>query len=331
MAETTNRVLSLLSLLQTHRQWPGPELARRLGVTPRTLRRDVERLRELGYTIAAERGAAGGYRLEAGERLPPLLLSDDEAVAVGVGLRVAATYGLAGGEDTSLSALAKFEQVLPAGVRERVNALSHVAHMRSPRESTVAPQLLGELAIACRDRERVRFHYTARDGEATDRVVEPHSLVVADRAWYLVAWDVRRDDWRTFRLDRISRLFATRLSFSERVLPEEDAVAFVRSAISSAFTGAAPALTGAAAILALPVERMREWFGPWAGEATAVDEHRTRWPIRPDLPETMLASLVWIPEGVEYTLEGPPALLDRAGEVADRLTRASRRRFTAPA
>jgi predicted DNA-binding transcriptional regulator YafY len=323
MAETTNRVLALLSLLQTHRQWPGPELARRLDVTPRTLRRDIDRLRELGYTIAAERGAAGGYRLEAGERLPPLLLSDDEAVAVAVGLRIAATRGLIDGEDTSLSALAKFEQVLPAAIRERVNALSHVVETRSPGEPLVAPELLGELAIACRDRERVRFRYTARDGAETDRVVEPHSLVVADRAWYLVAWDVRREDWRTFRVDRIARLFGTRVGFAPRPLPAGDAAQVVRSAMSSGFTSGATLPTGVAAVIRLPEAVLREQFGRWAGAAHAVDDEHTRWPIAPDLPETMLASLVWIPEGVDYTLEGPPEFLAAAREVASRLVRAS--------
>lgn len=322
MADTTNRVLALLSLLQTHRQWPGPELARRLDVTPRTLRRDIDRLRELGYTIAAERGAAGGYRLEAGERLPPLLLSDDEAVAVAIGLRIAATHGLVDGEDTSLSALAKFEQVLPAAVRERVNALSRVVETRSPREPRVAPDLLGELAIACRDRERVRFRYTARDGAASERLVEPVALVAADRAWYLVAWDVRRDDWRTFRVDRIAAVFGTRVAFTERPLPTADAAEFVRAALSSAFLGDR-ARPGAAAILALPEATMREWFGRWAGDATAVDPDHTRWPIPPDLPETMLASLVWIPEGVEYTIEGSPEFLAAARDVAARMGRAA--------
>ncbi len=322
MADTTNRVLALLSLLQTHRRWPGPELARRLEVTPRTLRRDVDRLRELGYAIVAERGAAGGYRLEAGERLPPLLLSDDEAVAVAVGLRVAATRGLIDGEHTTLAALAKFEQVLPPTVRERVNALGRFVEAGAPRDHGVSPEMLGQLALACRDRERVRFRYTARDGTDSERVAEPSSLVVAERAWYLVAWDVRREDWRTFRVDRIARLTGTRLSFAERPLPEADAAAFVRAAISSAFAPDGTTSVPAAAVLSMPEAAMREWFGPWAGDAEAIDERTVRWPIAPDAPDAMLASLMWIPPGVEYRLEGSPELVAAAREIAERMARA---------
>ena len=151
MAETTSRTLELLHLLQTHRQWPGPELAERLGVTDRTLRRDIERLRELGYRVAAERGANGGYRLEAGANLPPLLLTNDEAVAMAIGLRLAAAQGLVDGALTTQTALAKFEQVLPSAVRERVNALAASIAPESPRGAPVAGELLGQLALACRD------------------------------------------------------------------------------------------------------------------------------------------------------------------------------------
>ncbi|MEP6980968.1 MAG: WYL domain-containing protein, partial [Nakamurella sp.] len=197
MSGATSRVLDLLCLLQTHRQWAGADLSRRLGVTERTLRRDVERLRELGYRVDATRGISGGYRLAAGSQLPPLLLSDDEAVAVAVGLRLAATQGLVDGEQTTLSALAKFEQLLPKALRRRVNALGEHLRPTQPLGGAVSPEMLGQLALACRDTERIRFRYTVADGTETERQVEPLSVVAAQRAWYLVCWDVVRADWRT--------------------------------------------------------------------------------------------------------------------------------------
>jgi predicted DNA-binding transcriptional regulator YafY len=316
MAETTARILSLLSLLQTHRQWGGGELASRLGVTDRTLRRDIERLRELGYQVAATRGAAGGYRLEAGSQLPPLLLTDDEAVTMAIGLRVAATQGLADGEQTTLSALAKFEQVLPAALRHRVNALAGFLQPQTPR-STGAPvsqELLGQLALACRDRERIRFHYEAASGEESDRVVEPHTLVAAERRWFFVCWDLHRADWRTFRVDRMSRFFGTRVHFEPRELPADDAAEFVQAALSALRRPLA-----AAAHLELPLATMKEYFGVWASEAEALDDRTTRWPIGGDSFETMLASLVWIPVGVPYTLHGSPEFLAFAADAAARL------------
>jgi predicted DNA-binding transcriptional regulator YafY len=297
MAETTNRVLALLSLLQTHRQWSGPELARRLEVTPRTLRRDVDRLRELGYRIGAVRGATGGYRLEPGERLPPLLLYDAEAVMTAIGLRVAASLGLSDGEDTTLSALAKFEQVLPSALRERVNALGGHVEARAPRAHGVSTELLGQLALACRDRERIRFRYTASGGEETDRVAEPVTLVSAERAWYLLAF------------------------FDERRPPSDDPAEFVRQGLTSA--RAREGAERGAAVLAMPIDRMRERFGPYARDAEAVDADHTRWPIAADAIEVMLSSLVWIPAGVAYRLEGSPEFLAAAREAAARLALAA--------
>lgn len=206
MLETSARLLRLLSLLQAHREWSGPDLADRLGVTPRTIRRDVDRLRELGYPVNASPGTGGGYQLGAGAELPPLLLDDDEAVAVAVGLRTAAGQGIEGIGETSVSALAKLEQVLPNRLRRRVGALNAftVPMLRDPQPSAVDPGVLTELANACRDRERLRFDYRDHGGSPTRRTVEPHRLVCTERRWYLVAWDVDRDDWRTFRADRIT-------------------------------------------------------------------------------------------------------------------------------
>ncbi|WP_022892144.1 helix-turn-helix transcriptional regulator, partial [Agromyces subbeticus] len=240
MAATTSRTLELLSLLQSHRHWSARELVDRLGVSDRTLRRDVDRLRELGYGIDSARGSAGGYRLQAGTGLPPLLLTDDEGVAIAVGLRSQATAGLRGAEHTTISALAKLEQVLPPALRRRIEALqSHAAvgvgGPGSARSGRPAPEidtdLLGLLALGCRDSERLRFTYTDAAGESSSRVVEPYRLVPVARRWYLLAWDRQRDDWRTFRLDRISDLFQTRVQFEPRPMTDEQARDRVETAL----------------------------------------------------------------------------------------------------
>jgi predicted DNA-binding transcriptional regulator YafY len=319
MAETTSRILALLNLLQTHRQWTGTELAARLEITGRTLRRDIDRLRELGYRVEATRGAAGGYRLEAGAALPPLLLTDDEAVTMAVGLRVAATQGIADGEQTTLSALAKFEQVLPPALRQRVNALSVAVQSLTPRGEPIPAELLGQLALACRDRERIRFSYVAGDGAASERVVEPHSLVASGRTWFLVCWDLRRDDWRTFRVDRITGFFGTRVRSAPRDLPAADAAEFVAVALASLRRGR---LT-AEVVMRMPLHDMRAYFGPWATGAEAVDEEHTRWPIGGESMETMFAALAWIPAGVHYEIHGDDAFMRFAREAAERLGRAT--------
>ena len=180
--DPSSRMLRLLSLLQTHRFWPGAELADRLEVSPRTLRRDIDRLRELGYLVDATRGAAGGYRLQAGTDLPPLLLDDDEAVAIAVGLRTAAGSAVDGIEETSVRALAKLEQVLPKRLRRRVQALGSSTVPLTYRREPVDAETLTTIAQACRDQERLQFDYTRRDGEGAGRAVEPHALVADDGA-----------------------------------------------------------------------------------------------------------------------------------------------------
>ena len=207
MTATSARLLKLLSLLQTRRDWTGDELARRLEVSGRTIRRDIERLRELGYPVDALTGPAGGYRLHAGTAMPPLLLDDDEAVAIAVGLRTAARASVTGIEETSVRALVKLEQVLPSHLRRRVNALqTATVTLAASGGPTVDPEALTAIAGACRDRERLRFAYRGRDATESSRIVEPHTLVNLGRRWYLVAWDCDRDDWRTFRVDRLTRL-----------------------------------------------------------------------------------------------------------------------------
>ena len=204
MESSAARLLELLSLLQSRPHWNATELAERLSITPRTVRRDVARLRDLGYPVDAGAGRAGGYELGAGGRLPPLLLSDDEAVAVAVGLRAAASGGVAGYDDAAVAALAKLEQVLPARLRERVLAVhGSTVLVRTPSETVVDPDVLMTLAQGCRRSERLTFKYRDGSGRASERRVEPYGLVNADRRWYLVAFDLDRDDWRNFRLDRV--------------------------------------------------------------------------------------------------------------------------------
>jgi predicted DNA-binding transcriptional regulator YafY len=232
-------MLRLLSLLQARRQWPGPDLAGRLGVSARTLRRDVDRLRELGYPVRARRGTDGGYELDAGAALPPLGLDEEEAVALAVGLLAArpgaAVTGLA---DTSVRALAKLAPALPAPLRRRVGALTAVTvpvGWGEAGQAGPAPDAAALLAAAqaCRAAARVAFSYTARDGARSDREVEPHGLVLLGRCWYLVAWDLARHDWRTFRIDRMGAPRRCGPPFAPRRLPAADPGAFVRDRIQA--------------------------------------------------------------------------------------------------
>ena len=233
--DPTGRALQLLSLLQTHRFWHGAELAARLEVTERTVRRDVDRLRDLGYLVDSTSGKYGGYRLATGAHVPPLVLDDDEAVAVTVGLRYAAEAAIGGMEETSLRALTKIETLLPHRLRRRVSALhsSVTSLRRAADDDVVDPEALSVFAAACRDQEHVRFDYRRGDGESSRRLVEPHQLVTAGRRWYLVAWDQHRRDWRTFRLDRIRDPWPAGSHFTPRVIPGGDAAGYVASSIGS--------------------------------------------------------------------------------------------------
>ncbi|MET7974828.1 YafY family protein [Streptomyces mirabilis] len=269
MLETSARLLRLLSLLQAHREWSGADLADRLGVTPRTIRRDVDRLRELGYPVNASPGTGGGYQLGAGAELPPLLLDDDEAVAVAVGLRTAAGQGIEGIGETSVRALAKLEQVLPSRLRRRVSALNAftVPMLRGPQPSAVDPGVLTELAHACRDGERLRFEYRDHGGSPTRRTVEPHRLVCTERRWYLVAWDVDRDDWRTFRADRITPRPPHGPRFTPRTPPAEDLAAYVSKGVSTTAYA-----SQAVVRLFVPIEEAAERISPSAGTLEASGE-----------------------------------------------------------
>ncbi|WP_432125938.1 helix-turn-helix transcriptional regulator [Streptomyces sp. bgisy082] len=224
MTDTPARLLHLLSLLQTPREWPGSELAERLSVSPRTIRRDVDRLRDLGYPVEATLGAVGGYRLVAGTAMPPLLLDDEEAVAIAVGLRAGAGHAIEGVEEASVRALAKLEQVLPARLRHRVSTLQNATIPLTRGDgATVAPATLTALAGTVTGREKLRFGYRAGDGAETKRLVEPYRLVSTGYRWYLVAYDLGREDWRTFRVDRVSDPLATGARFAPRELPAGDA------------------------------------------------------------------------------------------------------------
>ncbi|MFF2651857.1 helix-turn-helix transcriptional regulator [Streptomyces sp. NPDC058045] len=230
--DTPARLLQLLSLLQTPREWPGGELAGRLGVSRRTVRRDIDRLRELGYPVQAARGAEGGYRLVAGKAMPPLVLDDEEAVAIAVGLRAGAGHAVEGVDEASVRALAKLEQVLPGRLRHRVAALSTATMaLTSSDGARIAPETLTVIAAAAAGRERLRFAYRAHDGADSRRLVEPYRLVSAWRRWYLVAYDLEREDWRTFRVDRVADPLATGARFTPREVPAGGEAEYLRQSL----------------------------------------------------------------------------------------------------
>ncbi|HTN24727.1 MAG TPA: YafY family protein [Solirubrobacteraceae bacterium] len=315
MTETSGRLLKLLSLLQTRRDWPGNELADRLGVSGRTIRRDVERLRELGYPVDAVTGPAGGYRLHAGTAMPPLLLDDDEAVAIAVGLRTAAGASVTGIEETAIRALVKLEQVLPAHLRRRVNALQSVLATLPASGPLVDPETLTAIAGGCRERERLRFDYRSRDATESSRHVEPHSLVNLGRRWYLVAWDCDREDWRTFRVDRLERPRPAGTRFALRTLPAENPAAYVAANLKGA-----PARHQARVTLHAPAEQLRARPHLW-GTVEPIDEHSCEYRASDD-------SLDWLAMrigmfGVEFEVHEPPELVDAVRALAGRCARAT--------
>jgi len=214
--ETSVRLLRLLALLQTGRVWNGAELAERLGVTTRTVRNDLERLRLLGYEVVSRKGPAGGYSLDAGPAMPPLLLDDEEAVAIAVALRAAAAGSVTGIEETATRALSKLERTLPHRLRPTLEILRSATDTAPGEGPTVAPHVLNAVATAIHRNERLRFDYTSHEGAGSRRDVEPHRLVYTGRRWYLLAWDVGRDDWRTFRTDRLDPVVPTGPRFSPR-------------------------------------------------------------------------------------------------------------------
>lgn len=232
MEATTERVLRLLALLQRRPSWTATELAAELGVTDRCVRRDVERLRAIGYPVHATAGVGGGYQLGAGTRLPPLLLDDEEAIATAVSLRLASGGTVTGSGEAALRALTKLDQVMPARLRAEVRAVHGATETLVGPAVEIDAELLVTLARACRDAVRVRFRYAGRDGGEHERTVEPVRMVTTGRRWYLMAWDVDRADWRTFRLDRMREVAATTWRFHAREHP--DPVAYVQRSVTGA-------------------------------------------------------------------------------------------------
>jgi predicted DNA-binding transcriptional regulator YafY len=315
--DTSARLLRLLSLLQSRRDWGGADLAERLAVTPRTVRRDVERLRRLGYPVRAMPGVAGGYRLEAGAALPPLLLDDDEAVAVAVGLRTAADGTVSGLEEASIRALSKLEQVLPARLRHRLTALHESTVQLPGRGPMVDPAVLSAIAGACRGRERLRFGYRDGSGATSTRTVEPHRLVHTGRRWYLVARDIQREDWRSFRADRITAPAPTGVRFTPRDPP--DAAAFVATAITTS-----PYAYSARVRLHAPARIVAERVPPTVGVLDAVDDATCILTTGSNSLDSLAAHLALI--GVDFQILEPPELIGHVRAMAETLARATRPR-----
>jgi predicted DNA-binding transcriptional regulator YafY len=311
---TSSRLLTLLSLLQGRRDWPGGELAERLEVSARTVRRDVERLRSLGYPVESMTGPTGGYQLRAGTAMPPLLLDDDEAIAIAVGLRTAAGGSVSGIEETAVRALVKLEQVLPSHLRRRVQALGAATQTLNVYGGPqVDPQTLTVIATAVRDRERLRFAYTARDRAGSRREAEPHSLVNAGRRWYLVAYDCGREDWRTFRVDRIETPASTGARFTPRELPAKDAAAYVSQQLQSYSSRYEARVTVECPASAL---EGRRWL---VGDITPLGENRCEVRTSDDNLDWLAMRIAML--SAPYTVHEPPELIERLRAIADRIAR----------
>lgn len=318
MLETSARLLRLLSLLQSRRDWRGTELAGRLGVGLRTVRRDIDRLRDLGYPVDASPGAAGGYRLgTGGAAVPPLLLDDEEAVAVAISLHSATTGSVAGLEETALRALTKLQAMLPSRLRHKITAFHAITlPLTGSSVGAVDPELLTSIAAACRDQRQLRLRYQGRSG-LTSRTVEPHRLVHTTRRWYLLAWDTHRGDWRTFRLDRIQGpLGPSGARFTPRQPPSEGVAAYVAQAISSA-----PYRYQARILIHAPLEAVAERSSPTAGRLEAVSEHACVLHTGSNsLEELALYTAI---KGFDFQVLDPPELVPVLQALAERLRRAA--------
>ena len=314
MASPSARVLRLLSLLQVRREWPGPELAGRLGVDARTIRRDVDRLRQLGYVIDASAGIGGGYRLGAGSETPPLLLEDDEAVAVAVALGAAAASA-GDTQDVSLRVLAKMDQLLPKRLRRKLTSVPAVTLSLAASESPASLRVLAAVASACRDTLQLRFAYRDKQSRVSSRIVEPMRLVHTGRRWYLAAWDVARRDWRTFRVDRIAE--QPRLATGPRFLPRdppEDFATMVRKSITSW-----PQTLRARVRVEVPAAELQARTPSWVGTIEPLDEGSCELTVGGDCPE-MLVWLLLHAMG-DFTLIEPSEAAEPIRAVAERLLR----------
>lgn len=321
MFETSARLLRLLGLLQSRRDWTGDQLAQRLEVTARTIRTDIERLRALGYAVDAVPGVGGGYRLGVGAAVPPLLLDDEEAVAVAIGLRGAATGAIEGIEETSIRALTKLEQLLPSRLRRRIASLAAatvtVPSLAAPTPS-VDPETLMAIANACRDHERLRFDYASHSATESRRLVEPHRIVSSGRRWYLLAHDVDRGDWRTFRVDRM-RL---RLPAGPRFVPRDLPDAEVRERVSGQLATATWAYRARVTVFApadVVVARL-----PWPATIEPIDASSCTLEVGSDSPELLAVHLGML--GADFTIDPAesPELTEWLQVLASRYARAGR-------
>jgi predicted DNA-binding transcriptional regulator YafY len=315
MLETSARLLRLLSLLQARRDWTSAELAGRLGVTTRTVRTDVGRLRGLGYPVDARPGVAGGYRLGTSGTLPPLLLDDDEAVAVAIGLCTAASGSIVGIEETSVRALAKLQQLLPSRLRHRVSAFQSSAMPMPSPGPRVDPDVLTMIAAACRDHERIRFGYRTHSGAAGLRSVEPYRLVNDRRRWYLVAWDLDREGWRTFRVDRIEPRSPAGPRFTPRAVPSDEEIA----AQVARGVGEATWRCRARVIVHAPAAYVRGRL-PISVRVEPLGDDRCA--FEPGSDEPLLLALYVGMLDADFTVVDSPELMDALGELTRRFQRA---------
>ncbi len=312
MLDASARLLRLLSLLPSKPEWSGPELAGRLHVTPRTLRRDVAKLRDLGYPIHAAPGIAGGYRLGAGTTLPPLPLDDEEAVAVALSLRTATNFTATGIAETALRALTKLERILPARLRTRTAALKLATVPLQPQTATIDPDVLVLIAETCQSQQQVSFAYQRHDGTAGARTVEPHRLVHTGRRWYLVARDRQQDDWRSFRVDRISEPRATGIRFTPHNPP--DPAAFVAEAITTA-----PYRFQARIRISAPAHIVGARIPATVGVVEAIDDSSCLLTTGANTLTYLAVHLAAL--GPDFTVLEPPELVDELKTLAGRLTR----------
>jgi predicted DNA-binding transcriptional regulator YafY len=314
MSETIGRVLQLLGLLQSRRVWTGEELAERLGVTGRSVRRDIGRLRDLGYPVQASKGHGGGYQLGAGAALPPLLLDADEAVAMAVCLRLAAGGSVAGVGESALRALSKLDQVMPARLRSQVAAVHDATVTLTPdADSPVDPEVLMTLARACRDHEHVGAGYTDLHGNATERRLEPYQLVTTGRRWYLLAYDRDKVDWRSLRLDRMSRVVARGTTFTPREAP--DAATYISRSISSS-----PYRYSARVRYHASAEVVAQHFSPTAATIEADGPNSCLVTAGADDPQRVALYLAMV--DCDFEIMGPPEVIAGAQAMGERLRRA---------
>ncbi|OKH94870.1 helix-turn-helix transcriptional regulator [Streptomyces uncialis] len=315
MLDTSARLLRLLSLLQAHREWSGTELADRLGVTTRTVRRDVDRLRELGYPVHADAGVSG-YRLGAGTKLPPLLLDDEEAVAVAVGLRTAAGGTVEGIAESSVRALAKLEQVLPPRLRHRVRTLGAMTVPLPDGGPVVPPDTLTVIAAACRDHETLRFDYRSHDGTESRREAQPHRLVSSGRRWYLVAYDPSRAGWRTFRVDRLTPRTPGGPRFTPREPPADDLAGYASHGLSTA-----PYRYQGRFTVHAPAARIAEHMSPSAATVEPLDARSCSVTAGSDSLDELALWVALL--DAPFEVHGPPELAGRLRTLAERLADAA--------